>query len=568
MAYIFAVKSGNWSDTTVWDTGSIPTSSDVVYTNSYIVTIDSDVNVNQLRNGSNYGQVPNNAVPVMTSNTTPSGVASASFNNTTAFNAFNGVGWTTGNTTVPYTLTYQFNTPKIIKRFRIVAEYNASPNAFTFEGSNDGSTWTSLGSFTGVNAIPSYTISPLLANTTAYLYYRINVTSKYGASNSRIYNFDMTESSAVTNGSGTTTATLYSSGGYYNVASLPALPTQRTVTVSNATSGIVSTTSTVQTFQINATTGTLNINHATLGNIVGGSALIGSTYNIYVNTPANCTINVNGNLFGDTVSGGGSARSNAAFGIFGATNVNFIGNLTAGNMYYDGGNAFGSCAVVIGSTAGNATINVTGNLLGQQSSIGGAGSDAVYLIGNNATLNVTGNVTGGIFTAIRTGTTQTGNINIVTGTIQASTTYAGINNSGTGIVTLNSPMINTSNINSVFSSRIRFYSTAQVQWLFQNSAGGNTILYSAGASLGMPLTTNVRSGVVYGGNNELLGVLVMPSPSNVRIGVPTDNTIGTGQLTASDFLAAIAVSPDPVAERLRTVSTVDTTGDQIASFNV
>jgi hypothetical protein len=60
----------------------------------------------------------------------------------------------------------------------------------------------------------------------------------------------------------------------------------------------------------------------------------------------------------------------------------------------------------------------------------------------------------------------------------------------------------------------------------------------------------------------------MPLPSNVRVGVPTDNTIGTGELTAADFLAAIGVSTDPVAERLRTVSTVDTTGNQMASFNV
>ena len=49
MANVYAVKSGNWSDTTVWNTGSLPTSADDVYSNNYTVTIDIDVNVNTIR---------------------------------------------------------------------------------------------------------------------------------------------------------------------------------------------------------------------------------------------------------------------------------------------------------------------------------------------------------------------------------------------------------------------------------------------------------------------------------------------------------------------------------------
>jgi hypothetical protein len=62
--------------------------------------------------------------------------------------------------------------------------------------------------------------------------------------------------------------------------------------------------------------------------------------------------------------------------------------------------------------------------------------------------------------------------------------------------------------------------------------------------------------------------MIVPSPSDVRISVPTDNTVGTGQLTAADFLAAIAASSDPIAVRLKNVSTVDTTGAQMASYNI
>ena len=103
---------------------------------------------------------------------------------------------------------------------------------------------------------------------------------------------------------------------------------------------------------------------------------------------------------------------------------------------------------------------------------------------------------------------------------------------------------------------------------FQNEIGGNKILYSAGIALGNPAITNVRRGTVYGASNELTGTMIVPTPSNVRISVPTDNTVGTGQLTAADFLAAIAASSDPIAVRLNNVSTVDTSGAQMASYNV
>ena len=50
MANRYAVKSGNWSDTTVWDGGTLPGAGDVVRPNTYTVTIDQDITVGTLRN--------------------------------------------------------------------------------------------------------------------------------------------------------------------------------------------------------------------------------------------------------------------------------------------------------------------------------------------------------------------------------------------------------------------------------------------------------------------------------------------------------------------------------------
>jgi hypothetical protein len=55
MAIVYAVKTGNWSDTTVWNTGALPTSADDVYPNTFTVTINQNINVISLRNGATTG---------------------------------------------------------------------------------------------------------------------------------------------------------------------------------------------------------------------------------------------------------------------------------------------------------------------------------------------------------------------------------------------------------------------------------------------------------------------------------------------------------------------------------
>lgn len=55
MANVYAVKSGNWSDTTVWNTGALPTSADDVYANTFTVTVDISATVLSISNGNGTG---------------------------------------------------------------------------------------------------------------------------------------------------------------------------------------------------------------------------------------------------------------------------------------------------------------------------------------------------------------------------------------------------------------------------------------------------------------------------------------------------------------------------------
>jgi hypothetical protein len=55
MANVFATKNGNWSDTTVWNTGALPTSADDVYANNFTVSINQNVTVLSIRSSSATG---------------------------------------------------------------------------------------------------------------------------------------------------------------------------------------------------------------------------------------------------------------------------------------------------------------------------------------------------------------------------------------------------------------------------------------------------------------------------------------------------------------------------------
>ena len=124
-------------------------------------------------------------IPVMTSNTTPSGVASAisEYSNTPAYFAFrnlyddtsNSECWqandSKGTSHSNLWLMYKFPKAVTVKKFRIRFVYTSSIS-YKIQGSNDGSTFTDLGTFTTVRGTEQ------LQNTNSYLYYRLFITSQ------------------------------------------------------------------------------------------------------------------------------------------------------------------------------------------------------------------------------------------------------------------------------------------------------------------------------------------------------------------------------------------------------
>ena len=290
---------------------------------------------------------------------------------------------------------------------------------------------------------------------------------------------------------------------------------------------------------------TVNIN-ANIAYGTGSNPAANGTPPVSIEAAATVTI------VGDIYHSGATGTATAATGLSITANaiVTITGNITASTV--------NSSQYAVVNTTSICTINVTGNCTGNTA--------AAIFSNQNSTINITGNLTANNSNAVFL--TAASPTTTVVGTITASNSAVGLYQTG-GTVTFSGTAINASNgAMAIYCPTIRLYNANTVEWRFRDELGNVKTLYSAGIALGNPAITNVRSGITYGASLELTGTMIVPSPSDVRISVPTDNTVGTGQLTAADFLAAIAASSDPIAVRLNNVSTVDTSGAQMASYDV
>ncbi|OIB04576.1 hypothetical protein AK95_13250 [Paenibacillus sp. LC231] len=126
-----------------------------------------------------------NAIPIMTSNTTPLGVISASsvYTAGTEWNAFsnNGGEWRTATGQIQSWIRYDFPRKIAIGKYTIVPSgtANMTTKMWLFEGSNDGVNWTVLDN---QNNHTSWTNSKdfIIPNKVSYSKYRVNIVENNG----------------------------------------------------------------------------------------------------------------------------------------------------------------------------------------------------------------------------------------------------------------------------------------------------------------------------------------------------------------------------------------------------
>lgn len=124
-------------------------------------------------------------VPIMTSDTTPSGqvIYSGYYTNQQAWKAFdnnNSTTWSSAANTTPQYIGYKFTSQKTVTRVDITKRVGqVSTMTCKLQGSNNGTDWVDIGdSFTHTTSSTSATIDTYnFNNSTPYLYYRIYITA-------------------------------------------------------------------------------------------------------------------------------------------------------------------------------------------------------------------------------------------------------------------------------------------------------------------------------------------------------------------------------------------------------
>lgn len=553
MATRFAISTGNWSNTAIWDNGVLPASDDVIHANGFTVTLDQDITVGSLRNTISPVYLPDMPIPLMTGNTLPSGVVFAGQSPADAFELFDRNSATVWTATPGPTcfVGYQFPTGKVIKRYFIRKSTGAQiATAWTFEGSNDGISYTVLETVTG-NAPQLYT-SGILANTTSYTYYRVVFTAS-GAATTTVQDIEMTESVGTVYGT--------NNGGVYTVPNT--LSGSRNITqtgdgiISNNTATVVTTNNTTGNtvnFNVSGTGLILNqLNQTTTGDIK------------VINIAGNGTVNFNSNIYGSQ-----AIMYNNTGAIYIGANATVTIN---GNVYIaKGQTTVSSVTINLPDTLSNSAIlNINGNIIGNN-----VAPTSYIFLGSTATINVTGNLISDVSPCILTGSINafaggSGNINLVgTASMTNSTSQPCIISRGT-LVTVTGSVINKGNNMALWCAKLRFQSSSNPYWVFQDTTGSDITLTYGTATGAYPNESDVRLGVTYAATPTRTGTCAVPLPQYVSQGVPVGSSVGTAYLDAEavwNVLTSTMTTPGSIGERLKVASTIETTGDQLAAYQV
>ena len=582
MALRVAVANGNWSSTATWNGGVLPAAGDVIASNNFTVTIDQNVNVDSITNAA---QSIATAVPLMTSSTAPSGIATGTATTESgaylAFDANGGTSWRGVDYAAVEFIAYEFASAKAIDKYSITwTGTNTRFIDFTFDAWN-GSTWVTLHTVTG-NALQTYT-SPVLGNSTTYIKYRIQTTNK-AAYYTQVSTFEMYQYL------GTTPAV---AGGTFNLNS------GVTVTCTGA-SGITAGPVACMTY---AGTGSSTINaniNPTVSNVDATTLIHNSTG----------TLTLNGNIFDyglsninrvQTVLFSGSGVFNITGYITGLqvrTGLNITGTGTCNIL----GSLYPANAGSAVTVAGNAVVNITGNIF---PNTGGSTYNGVLIISAvSAVVTFTGNVasdTNISYTCNGIYISGTSRLNVI-GNVYAgsSGSYAGISavgacyidmigtikpnrgipafystNSG-AVNVLSGPFISgDSGTQPFYVTRMHYRRTMGSYYEFRDNSTNGAIppagsapatrLVSPDTVADSPIPANVRQGRSYALGSQV-GTMIVPNPANVVKNVPVDNTVGTGALDPSAIWAvpiSSLTTNNSIGQIVKKVATVETTGAQI-----
>ena len=256
-----------------------------------------------------------------------------------------------------------------------------------------------------------------------------------------------------------------------------------------------------------------------------------------------CTLNITGNVYGQSTYTTGTGFRIKALG-----SVTITGNVYGSAVCYN--------ASTIGVSIG--TLNVIGNIMAPTWANPYGNTNTVSI--SSGYLNISGNVYAGDNGAYDPscgpfGVYATSGVIDLNGYAYASrTTPAIVVTLGNGKVVIHKSIVNTEGVMAICAPRIVIDHNNEITWKYQDTTNADRYMCTAGVSLGNPNSSDVRSSVHFGPNNELTGTLNVPPVNSVVAGVPVDNTVGTFAFTSE------------LITRLQNCATVESVGEQLVAL--
>jgi hypothetical protein len=297
--------------------------------------------------------------------------------------------------------------------------------------------------------------------------------------------------------------------------------------------------------------GTVNIT----GNLIGGAGAGGRNFGAAVSGPT--TINFTGNITGGSGANGVSEAMQLSHAL---AVLNFLGgNITGGT---GGGGTLESTANFGLKIISAASVNITGNVVGGGIRSAGTGQHAgLFNASPSAVVTINGNAIGGaFFPGVQNSSTGTVRITKAVGNAYGPgntsnlASAVGATNTGIGVIEIEQLEFGTFGQSPTSGGGIRLKKLGSNVAVFNycDTEGAKTLI-DATQNAAMPAANHVRSGLSYAGG-AATGTLAVPLPSQVAVGVATDNTTGTAFVTGSDIATAVWGA----ATRSITGGTVDT----------
>lgn len=383
MADVYAVKSGNWSDTTLWNTSSLPAVIDDVYANTFTVYVDGDYQVSSVRNLSATSITRGGSFILNDGISLSANVIGGGVDNVfcvrflSAAPAFANI---TGNVSTSGSLVNVRQSYALeLSGTGTLTVYGSAINAFN----NQSGTGVSDG-YINVNA-------PGILNFFGDVY----------AGNGNVFYGIANNSTGIVNVVGNVFGKTFD--GFVSCGG-----------IKNTTTGTINVTGNIRGGPANSAYGIENTSTGTVnvrGDVIGGGGDPSYTNNYGILNNSSGLVTIIGNVSGTPFSTG-------AIGILNNTGtVNITGNVVApnrGSLFNTGavnivGNVIGGPNICL-SNAGPSAVNIFGNVFGGNAS-GASG------INNTSTgrINVVGTVTGGSTTnchGIGNSQTSTGTISL------------------------------------------------------------------------------------------------------------------------------------------------------------